>query len=228
MSLPPSKRICLETPSSTMTENNTKPAVINVHSHGDIILDVGSGFKVRSIRVSSGVLTATSSFFVELFSANLRENAVPCTAADPKHVPMVDDEPEAVLHLCNLLHYRSEQVRLATGKGLLDLALLCDKYDCKAPVKLWMDSRIGVYFRSATKLTELWKPQSNKLPVLDVMGLAYLFDDSKHFWLASRPLIATIRLSMELRAILPAKLIGKHKHACLDHLLIWFRQSSSN
>jgi hypothetical protein len=65
-------------------------------------------------------------------------------------------------------------------------------------------------------------------PVLDFIALAYLFGSSKHFWLASQPLIAASRLSPELQAILSAKLLGKNVCAYGGNLLILFRQTCSS
>lgn len=162
-----------------MTKCKTRITTIDVHPDGDIILEIGSGIYVRFLSVSSGVLTAASGFFVELFSANLKENRTPCSAADPKHVPMDADDPRAMIDLCNLLHYRSEKVELLEGKQLVNLALLCYKYDCKTPVKLWMDGKVDMYFQSASESTVALEPQSKNLSVLHLMALAYLFDKSK-------------------------------------------------
>lgn len=69
MSPPPANRLCRE-----HTLSNPPTPVINVHISGDVLILVGSGEEEKFIRVSSGILTAASGFFVDLFAANLQEN----------------------------------------------------------------------------------------------------------------------------------------------------------
>jgi hypothetical protein len=105
-----------------------------------------------------------SGFFVELFGAKLKEKGTPCSAADPNHMLKDADDSQAMTGLCNPLHYRSEKVKLPEGKQLVNLALLCDKYDGKTPIKLWMDDKVYIYFQSASKSTVSLEPQSHNLP----------------------------------------------------------------
>lgn len=133
MSTPPAKRLCREYvfPSSPIP-------ITNVHVSGDVLILVGSGEEEKFIRVSSGVLAAASDLFVDLFAADLRENQSSFSALSPKEVPMISDNPLAVLDLCNTLHHRSESTPVSNSKVPLDLATVYVKYYCVAVARLWM------------------------------------------------------------------------------------------
>lgn len=135
---------------------------------------------------------------------------------------MIDDDPEAMLDLCNILHHRSENVKVPNGKALLDLACICAKYDCIAAVRLWMSTQLEKQIRILKGSVHFREREATTLSVPDIMGLAYLFDFPEHFWHASRPLAATRHLSMSLRTYLPQKLIGKRKLVPKD---IWFNEA---
>lgn len=214
MSEPLAKFLCLESESTSLPaekKDDRKLAIIEIHATGDVVLLVGSGEEAKSIRVASQVLTAASDFFVDLFTANLHENKLAFSPRFSKQVPLIDDDPEAMLNLCEILHHHSENVKVSNKKALLDLACICAKYDCIAAVRLWMSTQLEKQFRNLKDPTLPAEPKTTMLSMPDIMGLAYLFDFPGHFWRASKPLAATRHLSMSLRTYLAQKLISKCK-----------------
>jgi hypothetical protein len=213
MSTLPAKRVCREYGVSTPST-----PIFNVHVSGDVLIFVSSGEEEKCVRVSSGVLTTTSEFFVDLFAANLRENQAPFSALSPKEVPMISDDPQAVLSLCNIIHHRGESTEVSNSKVLLDLATVCAKYDRVAAVRLWMSFQLDMQFRRLDEVVPSAGFHASEIFVADVMGLAYLFGRRGQFWRASKPLPATRHLSGSLQTYLPAALISEGPPMLLGNL----------
>ena len=209
MSEPSSKRAKLITQSLTSTTPIYREhSPIKVHANGDVILRVGSEKELVLIQVSSGVLTAASEFFVDLFEAKLQENDLPYSTSSPKEVPMKDDDPQAILDLCMILHHRGREVKIG-GKALVDVAVMCSKYDCEKSASLWVSTQLSKSFRVAQASNSTLAPPASTISLPDIMALSYIFDDPQHFWLASKPLVAAQHLSSRVGNLLPAELLGK-------------------
>lgn len=206
MASPVSKRVCIRASTASFKiDDDSSP--IKVYPEGDVILRTGCEHAVQLIQVSSAVLSAASDFFVDIFAANLIENNVPSSSSCPKEVPMTDDNPQAMLNLCKILHHHSDEVKANDGRTAIELAAVCIKYDCYRPVKLWMFSQIREQYR--LRSSPLLKNSAcNPMTFPDIMAVSYLFHDPQHFWLTSKSLIATQLVSAELRVHLPDELIG--------------------
>lgn len=133
-----------------------------------------------SIRVASQVLTAAGNFFIDLFAANIHENKLTFGSRSPKQVPMMDDDSQAMLDLYNILHHRSENVKVSSGKALLDLAFISAKYDCIATARSLMSTQLDKQSRILKTSTSPTEFEAGPLAVLDIMDLAYLFDLPEH------------------------------------------------
>lgn len=59
---------------------------------------------------------------------------------DPYRLTLEDDNPEALGVILLALHCQNTLVpKTVTFQNLVDLAIICDKYDCAAGVSLWVD-----------------------------------------------------------------------------------------
>ena len=149
MSSPASKRVCMgalqASTSSFTTDDN--PLLTKVHPNGDVILRVGEDEGVLFILASSGVLVAASGFFEHLFSVHLTKKDLASSSINPKEIPMEEDNPQAMLDLCKILHHRSDEVKVNDSRTTIELAAVCCKYDCYRPVKLWMLTQVREQFR---------------------------------------------------------------------------------
>lgn len=60
--------------------------------------------------------------------------------AEPYRLVLEDDNPEALAVILLALHCQNKLVPPTISfQNLLDLAIICDKYDCAAGVSLWTD-----------------------------------------------------------------------------------------
>ena len=99
---------------------------------GDVILVVASAHAIESfrIRVSSKVLSLASPVFSKLFSSHFREGLELRNSQGPTEL-LLDDDPEAMILLTGVLHYRRTVLKVQPSLELLcTVAELCDKYLC--------------------------------------------------------------------------------------------------
>lgn len=95
-------------------------------------------------KTSTGLLQGSDSklaspVFAKMFNSQFKEglgNNHPTPAKPP--IPLPDDNAEAVVVLCNVIHLRTSEVpkKLALN-CLTDLAVICDKYDCTSALAPW-------------------------------------------------------------------------------------------
>ena len=120
---------------------------------GDIILKVPAGAGTVGLVVSSHVLCSTSPVFRAMLgqdsqfkeASELRK----CSIENPYELSLVDDYPNALTIVLLALHCRSELVPVSiTFRNLVELAIVCDKYDCREGVFSW----VGTW-------TAAWKPR---------------------------------------------------------------------
>jgi len=87
---------------------------------------------------------------------------------------------QAMLDLCNIFHHRSENMKVSSGKALLDLAFICAKYDFIAAAHLLMSTQLDKQSRILKDSASPTEFETAPLAVLDIMDLAYLFDLPEH------------------------------------------------
>ena len=114
---------------------------------GDIMLVVGRSEPCR-IRVSSKILSLASNVFKAMFGPHYREGLSLRSAVNPTAEPIIitlsEDDPTAMLSLCQLLHYQIDMVDPRPDvTTLLALATICDKYNCAGAIRyashIWLN-----------------------------------------------------------------------------------------
>ena len=122
-----------------------------VDSSGDVILRVGSE-NPYNIQVSSKALSLASDVFAAMFSNRFREGqelrANQLDGCSPVSVKVAEDEKDAMLLCCNIIHFQINSSSSVPGpQALVDLAVLADKYNCIQALwplsDHWIDSHIA-------------------------------------------------------------------------------------
>jgi hypothetical protein len=131
------------------------PQKITIDPRGDVTLvlasaDGGSGKPHYELEVSSNVLSLASPVFSAMFSSRYREGSSireNTAAGNTTRISLPDDDPEAMIHLCRLLHHKSNPNELLELKVLGEVAILCHKYDCTSTaiiqrsVEFWLQPK---------------------------------------------------------------------------------------
>lgn len=104
---------------------------------GDLILAIGEPAQ-RVLRVSSSVLTNASSFFKAMLSGQFREGLASRSKEAPFKLPLPEDNPSGMAHMCALLHHNMETIldSLWATRRIYYLASTIDKYDCTTTLQL--------------------------------------------------------------------------------------------
>ncbi|KAG8526832.1 uncharacterized protein KY384_008261 [Bacidia gigantensis] len=120
-------------------------AQVEVACGGDLELIIGEeGVQVKLL-VSSTILKLASPVFAVLLGPNFKEghDSAP-TAGLPKSVCLPDDDPEAMLWVCQILHYVRKEPMKADLALLGKIATHCDKYDLAYALGPWAEYRLQV------------------------------------------------------------------------------------
>jgi hypothetical protein len=126
------------------TPNGDRPSRTIIDKNGDVLLQLGgkdSGLALNLL-VSSRTLSLASSVFRAMFNGHFAEGQ-DLSSASPRVVPLPDDDSRLMEILCNIFHLRMSEVpEDLNAISLADLAILCDKYDCREGVrfhaKVWI------------------------------------------------------------------------------------------
>lgn len=117
-------------PPDDLGEENTIEAVKN----GDVFFMLDPETRTR---VSSALLSCASPVFTTMLNGNFKEGQIPKSAENPAEIAIQDDDHEAFIFLCNLLHFRHNATRVLDNQEptilaekLVRLAIAVDKYDC--------------------------------------------------------------------------------------------------
>lgn len=132
--------------------------VINIDPKGDIIVEVSRPDGKTCVLVSSKVLALASPVFERMFNSSFKEGLINHKMPQQRLVPLPEDDAEAFILLCRVLHHRSHEIpRSLTGNCLEKLAIICDKYNCISPIafagEVWL--RAGIKSATAEDLSKL-------------------------------------------------------------------------
>lgn len=154
-------------------------------TNGDVFLTLGQ----TRLRVSSVILSSASPVFKAMLGPDFLEGQGERSAQNPKEIPLPDDDVAVMTRLCRLLHHqgdcssRDPKAVAASARGLFNLAVLADKYDCIGSIQM-----AGGYLlfdlESATS--------AGRAPVqamLNLVAASYILEDGRHFALFTRRLV---------------------------------------
>lgn len=101
---------------------------IIIDHNGDVMLELGESH----LLVSSKVLSLVSPVFAAMFKPQFKEGIQSHSSSNgPSKIPLPEDDAKAFTLLCNVIHYRVEEI---PGKPdipcIENLAIICNKYGC--------------------------------------------------------------------------------------------------
>ena len=102
-----------------------------IDKNGDVLIQTSA----KEFLVSSKILAVASPVFEAMFKSNFLEGSTIRNVQHPLELPLPDDDPDALAVLLHTSHF-SSKYKLSKLKAdlQLDIAQLCDKYDCKMSV----------------------------------------------------------------------------------------------
>lgn len=146
----------------------SEPASQSLCEFGDIMLVVEDGVhKQLKLRVNSCILASTSKVFKTLFRGCFAEGEA--IRSGIREIYM-NDNPRPMLVLCQLLHFKPVHPAVDVS-GLIDFALLVDKFDCVEALKRATDGILG-HFDPKAHCDSL---------NYDLIASAYILDQPTHF-----------------------------------------------
>ena len=130
---------------------------------GDTNLLVGpAGCQVR-IRVLKTLLSLASKYSCDLFSQGFMQG---------DDVVLDEDEPDAMVNLCKILHMQYTAPKPMNSKELLHLGIVAEKYGCVKAIRLAVEPLFPTDTKSWT--IDLWATR-------DLVVAAYLLDHGPMF-----------------------------------------------
>ena len=179
---------------------------------GDLLLvletDEDGRSTKSSIRVSSKVMSLASPVFAAMLSPKFAEGQALLKTTSPQTVSisLPDNDPEAMVWLCQALHF-NKSCNIDIDFSLLgELAILCNNYDFVDALKPW--SRAWM---------QKWPGSFHGLDgYAQMFRISYALGNHEQFWLISRGLMqsyTTVDLGAfvneEPNAMLTARLFGR-------------------
>ena len=173
---------------------------------GDLVLVIGSGENLRSIRVSSKALSLASPVFAAMFNPGRFSEGLALSSSNPPEIYLPEDDPEAVTMFCYLVHFREYHGKQPgpSFNQLTNMALFCDKYDAGLAFNPW--SEVWLHPQSGFETSGEYG---------NMLALAYAFDNQQAFWISSSSIMQydiaahPKATRAELLALLPQNLYGK-------------------
>ncbi|KAK6538075.1 hypothetical protein TWF694_010961 [Orbilia ellipsospora] len=118
---------------------------VTIVPSADVTLLVGqpSSPERRKVLASSHILTIASSYFRALLAPDRFSEGIVFQQHKNIELQMFEDDPNAVITVCNILHMQSRRIPASlSGDQLAEVAIVLDKYDCVdaawAWTRLWM------------------------------------------------------------------------------------------
>ncbi|KAK3073557.1 hypothetical protein LTR53_004750 [Teratosphaeriaceae sp. CCFEE 6253] len=116
---------------------------IIIDPSGDICLAVESGNTSKELQLSSKIFSAASSVFQTIFKPNFWEGLEPHSHLYPTPISLPDDDGDALTTVCRIVHYRAhEALSSLAAEDLLQIGVICDKYDFIGALRLWSSSSL--------------------------------------------------------------------------------------
>ncbi|KAJ6259755.1 hypothetical protein Dda_5395 [Drechslerella dactyloides] len=118
---------------------------VTIVPNADVALLVGQPTSPdrRKVLASSHILTIASSYFRALLAPDRFSEGIAFQQHKNIELQMFEDDPGAVITVCNILHLQSRRIPSSlSGDQLAEVAIVLDKYDCVdaawAWTRLWM------------------------------------------------------------------------------------------
>ncbi|KAJ9611293.1 hypothetical protein H2200_004477 [Cladophialophora chaetospira] len=143
--------------------------------------------KSRRILVCGKVMTWASSTFRSQLNGPWKDGRQHADRDDEgrMNIKYPDDDPVAMVFLCNMLHHRPGPSLTLDYNSLARLAVLTDKYDCYATLQVWFRSQWQTRLQIGRKDFLGGFPENTSGYALQTMRMAYRLHDPTWFALAA-------------------------------------------
>ena len=114
----------------------TSPELVELDSHGDIILNIKNGADHRSFRISSHAMRLASPVWEKMLTGQWMES-------HKTAISLEDDNPDTLLIVLRAAHLQHHKLpkKLTFGQ-IVKLAVVCDKYDTATVVRPFLNQWI--------------------------------------------------------------------------------------
>ena len=132
-----------------MSKRNAREVVID--PDGDIILELSeyTWMDETDVHVSSKILALASPVFSKMLNSQFKEGLKNRSSCEKLRISLPDDRPNALIMVCKVIHHRGKEIRTWPGSDtLLDIATICDKYDCKEILQPWALRWLQIDYKS--------------------------------------------------------------------------------
>ncbi|KAL2037383.1 hypothetical protein N7G274_009868 [Stereocaulon virgatum] len=107
---------------------------------GDLNLKLGSVEDTKYIRISSKILCLSSTVFTAMSRFSEGRALATLSAGSTTTISPPDDDAEAILWLCDALHFNKSITEEMSFELLKKLAVVCDKYDMSKTLSPWIQA----------------------------------------------------------------------------------------
>lgn len=159
---------------------------------GDVTLVAENEFLKVKIVVSSLVLSLASDVFKALFGPNFKEGqGLGYTNPDSRTVPLGEDDPNALLLFCQVLHNRASEHDLDNvhHEEIVELATLVDKYNCGEAFLAHAYKFLAAPLVEDDSIVARSPVQADSYRVANLAVAAYLFNNPRFFLKYTRMLV---------------------------------------
>ncbi|KIW46492.1 uncharacterized protein PV06_02161 [Exophiala oligosperma] len=131
--------------------------------------------------VSSTFLTHASPVFKVMLDGRFAEGQLTLSKQNPPTIALPEDDPDTVALLCKILHLIGDIYQRVTGKQLIKLAVISDKYNCSRSLVPWFRGQLHQFTIPATGIFDQVALDRREMSLEQVILISYLIDDNEMF-----------------------------------------------
>jgi hypothetical protein len=174
--------------------------------------DEGSGYALQ-IRIPTKLLAMSSPVFKAMLDGRFAKGQLPFSKENPPSVVLPEDDPDAVLNYCKIIHHAQDAQFPISFGALCNLAVLGGKYACNQALSGWFRAQLSECFTPEGVVLTNSALAKGGLTLSGVIGLSYLFGDARIFYRATlRFLRCSLKCYLERSRQIPN---GLHFSKCL-------------
>ncbi|KIY03448.1 uncharacterized protein Z520_00139 [Fonsecaea multimorphosa CBS 102226] len=138
------------------------------------------------ILVSSKVLTIGSPVFEKMLHGRFAEGQHHFNQENPPTVSLPEDDPQATLLFCEIIHCSRGVHHFKGYKALHELGIFAEKYMCTNALRSWFRSQLSRFGRDDNDCFDTESLLKGDISVPQMLKLCYVINDADLFALASK------------------------------------------
>ncbi|KIW23413.1 uncharacterized protein PV07_11612 [Cladophialophora immunda] len=147
------------------------------------------------IVASSKVLTIGSPVFKTMLHGSFAEGQLCFNQGNPPTVSLPEDNPQATLLFCEIVHYSRGVHQFKGYKALHGLGVFADKYDCTRALRSWFHGQLCGFVGPGRDCLDTDALLKEGISSQQMLKLCYLMNDAEMFGLATKTFYTHIRPS---------------------------------